>query len=99
MGSEADPVTITRVRQKRIRMRAALTHTITLRRSERSTMLPACSAKISHGKLDITPREAIRVGDRVNCAANKGSVTWYSPSPRFEKLLALQTFQKFALVV
>src|SRR5689334_9653087 len=99
MGSEAGPVTIARVRPKRIRRRAAFTHSITLRRSDWSTMLPACSAKINQGKLDMRPKDAISVGDLVSCAASNGSVTWYRPSPRFEKLLALQTFQKFALDV
>jgi hypothetical protein len=36
-------------------------------------------------------------GDRVSWAASKGSVTWYSPSPKLEKLFALQTFQKFTV--
>jgi hypothetical protein len=36
-------------------------------------------------------------GDLVSWVASKGSVIWYSPSPKFEKLFALQIFQKLVL--
>jgi hypothetical protein len=45
----------------------------------------------------MTPNMAISEGDLVNWVASKGNVIWYSPSPRFEKLFALHTFQKLAL--
>ena len=99
IGREAYPAITASVRAKRITSRPPLTHSMILRRSERSTILPACKAKISHGRLDITPSAAISEGERVNCAASRGSVTWYSPSPRLEKLFALHTFQKFVLDV
>jgi hypothetical protein len=45
----------------------------------------------------MTPSAAISDGDLVSWAASKGSVIWYSPSPRFENPFALHIFQKLAL--
>ena len=62
-------------------------------RLKRSVITPACKVKISHGKRETTADSAINKGDLVTAEASHGYAIVTIPSPRFEIVVALQSFQ------